>query len=114
MISQLLVIGYKARLPSQHHLLILSRLNPLNLRASASICAMVQPGVFCLPMTYYEGVMKKINAMAKEDMLDELREACGEATADQIRRSSEITLVEITAVDHRGVEHQLDPICKKK
>jgi hypothetical protein len=63
---------------------------------------------------YFEGVMKKINAMAKEDMLDELREVYGEATAEQIKRSREIILVEITMVDHRGIEHLRDPICKTK
>jgi len=50
--------------------------------------------------------------MAKEDLVEDVRAVYGGYTAEQMRRSSAITLVEIVVVDHGGNEHLLDPIAK--
>jgi len=52
--------------------------------------------------------------MAKQDMVEDVRAVYGDGTAEQLKRSSAITLVEIVIVDHRGNEHLLDPISKVK
>ena len=57
--------------------------------------------------------MEKINVMAKEDMVEDMRAVYGDYTAEQMKRSRAITLVEIVIVDHRGDEHPLDPIAKE-
>jgi hypothetical protein len=56
--------------------------------------------------------MEKIKAMAKEDMVEDVRAVYGDTTADQIEWTDAGTLVEITVVDHRGDEHVLEPITK--
>ena len=58
--------------------------------------------------------MKNLNAMAKEDMAEDVRAVYGDYTAEQMKRSSAITLVEIVVVDHGGNEHLLDPVAKVK
>jgi hypothetical protein len=47
-------------------------------------------------------------------MVEDLRAAYGTATANQIKWSEAVTLVEITVMDRHGDEHVLDPICKLK
>jgi hypothetical protein len=54
--------------------------------------------------------VEKINVMAKEDMVEDVRAVYGDCTAEQMKRSSALTLVEIVVVDHGGNEHLLDPI----
>jgi hypothetical protein len=56
--------------------------------------------------------VEKISVMAKEDLVEDVRAVYGGYTAEQMRRSSAITLVEIVVVDHGGNEHLLDPIAK--
>ena len=58
--------------------------------------------------------MENLNVMAKEDMVEDVRAVYGDCTAEQMKRSSAITLVEIVVVDHGGNEHLLDPIAKVK
>jgi hypothetical protein len=58
--------------------------------------------------------MEKIRAMAKEDMVEDLRAVYGDTTVDQIKWTDAVTFVEITVVDHRGDEHVLEPIAKVK
>lgn len=58
--------------------------------------------------------METINVMAKEDMVEDVRAVYGDYTAEQMKRSSTITLVEIVVVDHGGNEHLLDPIANIK
>jgi hypothetical protein len=58
--------------------------------------------------------MEIVRAMAKEDLVEDLRAVYGDATADQIKWSSVVTLVEIVVVDERGDEYVLDPIAKVK
>jgi hypothetical protein len=58
--------------------------------------------------------MEKIRAMAKEDMVEDLRAVYGDTTVDQIKWTDAVTFVEITVVDHHGDEHVLEPIAKVK
>jgi hypothetical protein len=58
--------------------------------------------------------MEKIRAMTKDDMVEDLRAVYGDVTANQIKWSEAVTLIEITAMDRHGNEHVLDPICKVK
>jgi hypothetical protein len=58
--------------------------------------------------------VEPINVMAKEDMVEDVRAVYGDRTAEQMKRSSAITLVEIVVVDRGGNEHLLDPIAKVK
>jgi hypothetical protein len=69
--------------------------------------------VFCARNVTPGGYMNKIRAMAKEDIVEDLRAVYGDTTADQIKLSGAVTLVETTVVDHRGDEHVLDLICKQ-
>jgi hypothetical protein len=52
----------------------------------------------------------EINVMAKEDMVENVRAVYGNYTAEQMRRSNAITLVEIVIVDSYGNESVLNPI----
>jgi hypothetical protein len=56
--------------------------------------------------------MQKINVMAKEDMIEDVRAVYGECTAEQVKRSRAVTLVEIVIVDRYGNERLLDPITR--
>jgi hypothetical protein len=56
--------------------------------------------------------MEKINVMAKEDMIEDVRAVYGECTAEQVKRSRAVTLVEIVIVDRYGNERLLDPITR--
>ena len=58
--------------------------------------------------------MEKINVMAKEDMVEDVRAVYGDSTAEQVKRSSTLTLVEIVIVDSYGNERLLDPITGAK
>jgi hypothetical protein len=42
--------------------------------------------------------VEKINVMAKEDMVEDVRAVYGDCTAEQLKRSSAITLLEIVIV----------------
>ena len=48
--------------------------------------------------------------MAKGDMVENVRAVYGNYTAEQMRRSNAITLVEIVIVDSYGNERVLNPI----
>jgi hypothetical protein len=52
--------------------------------------------------------------MAKEDMVEGVRALYGNGTAEQVKQSPAVTLVEIVVVDHRGGEYLLNPITKAK
>jgi hypothetical protein len=67
-----------------------------------------------VPLKDPGGQVEKISVLAKEDMVEDVRAVYGDCTAEQMKRSSAITLVEIVIVDHRGNEHLLDPIAKAK
>jgi hypothetical protein len=73
----------------------------------------VQRGVLC-PRSKSGGQVVKINVLAKEDLVEDVRAVFRDYTAEQMKRSSAITLVEIVVVDHDGNEHPLDPIAEVK
>lgn len=50
--------------------------------------------------------------MAKEDMIEDVRAVYGDCTAEQVKRSRAVTLVEIVIVDRYGNERLLDPITR--
>jgi hypothetical protein len=54
--------------------------------------------------------VEKINVIAKEDMIEDVRAVYGDCTAEQVKRSRAVTLVEIVVVDSYGTERLLDPI----
>jgi hypothetical protein len=54
--------------------------------------------------------VENLNVMAKEDMVEDGRAVYGDYTAEQMRRSNSITLVEIVIVDSYGNERVLNPI----
>jgi hypothetical protein len=54
--------------------------------------------------------MEKINVMAKEDMIEDVRAVYGDCTAEQVKRSRAVTLVEIVIVDICG--SLVDPITR--
>jgi hypothetical protein len=56
--------------------------------------------------------MEEINVMAKEDMIEDVRAVYGDCTAEQVKRSRAVTLVEIVIVDIYGNGRLLDPITK--
>jgi hypothetical protein len=56
--------------------------------------------------------VENINVMAKEDMIEDVRAVYGDCTAEQVKRSRAVTLVEIAIVDIYGNEHLLDPITR--
>jgi hypothetical protein len=56
--------------------------------------------------------MEKINVMAKEDMIEDVRAVYGDCTAEQVKRSRAVTLVEIVIVDAEDNERLLDPITR--
>jgi hypothetical protein len=58
--------------------------------------------------------VENLNVMAKEDMVEDVRAVYGDYTAEQMKRSSAITLAEIVIVDQGDNEHLLDPIAKMK
>jgi hypothetical protein len=58
--------------------------------------------------------VENLNVMPKEDMVEDVRAVYGDCTAEQTKRSSAITLIEIVVVDHGGNEHLPDPIAKVK
>ncbi len=45
------------------------------------------------------GQVETIKLMAKEDMVEDVRAVYGDCTAEQVKRSCAITLVEIVVVD---------------
>ena len=57
--------------------------------------------------------MEKINVMAKEDMIDDVRAVYGNCTAEAVKRSRAVTLIEIVIVDIHGNERLLDPITRE-
>ncbi len=58
--------------------------------------------------------METINVIAKEDMIEDVRAVYGDFTAEQVKRSRAVTLVEIVIVDAYGNERLLDPITRTK
>jgi len=52
--------------------------------------------------------------IAKEDMIQDVRAVYGDCTAEQVKRSRAVTLVEIVIVDIHGNEQLLDPITRTK
>jgi hypothetical protein len=71
----------------------------------------LQRGVFC-PVS--GGKVENINVIAKEDMIEDVHAVYGDCTAEQVKRSGAVTLVEILIVDRYGNENLLDPITKAK
>jgi hypothetical protein len=58
--------------------------------------------------------METIHVIAKEDMIEDVRAVYGDCTAEQVKRSRAVTLVEIVIVDAYGNERLLDPITRTK
>jgi hypothetical protein len=58
--------------------------------------------------------VEDINILAKYDMIEDARAVYGDCTAEQVKRSGAVTLVEIVIVDRYGNERLLDPITGAK
>jgi hypothetical protein len=58
--------------------------------------------------------VETINVIAKEDMIEDVRAVYGDCTAEQVKRSRAVTLVEIVIVDSHGNEKMLNPIMRTK
>ena len=58
--------------------------------------------------------MEDINVIAKEDIIEDVRAVYGDCTAEQVKWSPAVTLVEIVIVDIHGNEQLLDPITGAK
>jgi hypothetical protein len=58
--------------------------------------------------------VETINILAKEDMIEDVRAVYGDCTAEQVKRSRAVTLVEIVIVDSHGNEQLLNPITRTK
>ena len=58
--------------------------------------------------------METINVIAKDDIIEDVRAVYGDCTAEQVKWSRAVTLVEIVIVDIHGNEQLLDPITGAK